>query len=158
MFETGERLGFGAETGRLARAGGGGPEHFQGRQPVQADAPRLVDHAHGAGTDLAQDLVARHHRRRRRGGRRPPAHRGVLPAGQAHHRFVDLEMRPKLVGEPGIAAHVLLDARRLTEPDAEQDFVVDQVEGGVGASRSPGRRSRHDSTLGRSPRPQQPLW
>src|SRR5262249_33317498 len=42
-------LGRGSELSRQ--------HHLQGRQPVEAAVPRLVDHPHAAATDLGQDLV-----------------------------------------------------------------------------------------------------
>src|SRR5262249_51469420 len=51
-----------------------GQDHLQGRQPPEAELPRLVDDPHGAAAQLAEDFIARDQARR-------PARRRSLPPG-----------------------------------------------------------------------------
>ena len=39
-----------------------GQDHLEGDEAVEADLPGLVDDAHAAAAELAEDLVARQHR------------------------------------------------------------------------------------------------
>ena len=57
---------------QLVRPGvAAGQDHLQGHDPVQLQVPRLVDDAHAAPAQLAQDLVAGDGRRAGRGRLRP---------------------------------------------------------------------------------------
>ena len=73
VLQPGDRLGLGAEAGQLA-----GPAWppariiFRATTPVEADLPGLVDDAHAAAAQLAEDLVAGHGPARAEAGR-PPA-------------------------------------------------------------------------------------
>ena len=70
VLQLGHRLRLGAEAGQLLRAGVvARQDHLQGDDPVQLHLPGLVDHAHAAAAQLAEDLVAGHDGPRR--GTRP---------------------------------------------------------------------------------------
>ena len=57
--ELGDGLGLGEEAGcRLGAGMAAAQDHLQSARTVQADLPGLVDHAHAAAAQLAQDLVA----------------------------------------------------------------------------------------------------
>ena len=73
MLQTGRSRGFGAKSldGFLARKLPG-QDHFDGHDPVQADLPGLIDHAHAAAGNFFQEFVvaeAAHGRCRGGGGR-----------------------------------------------------------------------------------------
>ena len=104
MFQAGQRFGLAAEASRLARAGDGGLEHLEGRQPLHAQVPRLVDHPHAAVADFAEDLVARDDRQRRArrdgglrvvGDRPPSGGRRIVH----QHRLMHFKVGLELVGE-----------------------------------------------------------
>jgi hypothetical protein len=60
VLQLGGRLGFPAQTRQVPRRHlGGGTEHLQGHQAVQADLAGLIDHAHAALAQLAQNLIPR---------------------------------------------------------------------------------------------------
>ena len=59
VLQAGDGLRLGQEAGGGLGAGmGAGQDHLQGAGAVQADLPGLVDDAHAAAAQLAQDLVA----------------------------------------------------------------------------------------------------
>jgi hypothetical protein len=74
VLELGDRLRLGAEAdqrfgvGQIARQ-----DHFQGDEPVELDLPGLVDDAHAAAAQLAEDLITANDRDRmdRLGGEHP---------------------------------------------------------------------------------------
>jgi hypothetical protein len=114
-------------------------QHLEGRQPHQADAPSQVDHAVAAAAQLAHDFVPLHGRRfgRRAADRRPdvrPRRRRRLLGEQG---FVDLEMCAQLPGDVGEAPCVFPRRRALAAAAAQKDFMVDQVEDGVGVATQP---------------------
>src|SRR5262249_53889549 len=58
VVELGDGLGLVLEPAELEGAGpGAGADHLEGDGPVEAELPGPVDHAHGAVTQLAADLV-----------------------------------------------------------------------------------------------------
>ena len=79
VLEPGDRLGLGEEAGGgLGRGVGAGQDHLQGAGAVEPDLAGLVDDAHAAAAQLAQDLVAGDG-----GGRAAaPLRRGVVGAGR----------------------------------------------------------------------------
>ena len=59
MMECGERLGLGAETGKIGFASMfARQEHFQSDQSVEAQLPGFVHDAHAPATEFRQDLVS----------------------------------------------------------------------------------------------------
>ena len=60
MLQARDGLRLGLEAGQVRRAGvAARQDHLQRHQPIQLRLPRLVDHAHAAAAQLAEDLVAR---------------------------------------------------------------------------------------------------
>src|SRR5262249_60165341 len=64
MLEAGDRLALDAESFELVLAGMlAGDHHLEGDDPVEPGLPRLVNHAHPAPAELAQDLISIDQRR-----------------------------------------------------------------------------------------------
>ena len=61
VLQAGDGLGLGPEAGQLLGAGVvAGQDHLQGDDAVERELPGLVDDAHAAAAQLAQDFVAGH--------------------------------------------------------------------------------------------------
>ena len=96
--EPGDDLGLGPEPVVVAVVGvAAGPDHLQRDEPVQGGLAGLVDDAHAAAADLADDLVARD-ADPARGGRRRGERRRAGP--QLRQRRVE-DLRP---GRAGVGA------------------------------------------------------
>jgi hypothetical protein len=70
VLQAGDRLGLPAEAGQFLRELDARPHHLQGHDALEPEMPRLVDDAHAAVAEDAQDLVARYVRYRHAGARR----------------------------------------------------------------------------------------
>jgi hypothetical protein len=84
--QPGRHLRLGLKPRLLVGVDRAGPDHLQRDDAVERHLAGLVDDAHAAPPQLAQDLVPRHGLRRRRGQRRPHRRRD---AGQQRQHLAE---------------------------------------------------------------------
>ena len=98
-----------------------GREHLHGSEPVEQPIPGLVDDAHTALAQFAQDLVA---------GNLGVAGSDGIPRPARLDGLVDGELHAELRRQLWKALEVIIEAGGFARLFAEEDFVVDQIEDG----------------------------
>jgi len=110
---------------------------------AEPEVARLVDDTHPAPAEHTEELVALDRRKRRTRARRQAARWAVRRQGRRTrhgeaaivgrpHRLVHRELADESLGPPRESADVFLGRGRFTQWPPEQDFLVDQVDHGLG--------------------------
>jgi hypothetical protein len=138
VLEARHRLGLGAKACQRLRTGvGARQDHLEGDDSLEALLSRLVDDAHGAAAQLAQDVVAGN----RRPGRSVPGRflriLDCRPTGLrvgkgkcivVRQGAAQLDLLPQPVGVLGKAPLILLQRRRLLQLLAQQPLTINDLQ------------------------------